>query len=382
MTKQQTVLITLGRLPKALDIARAFHSIGWRVVIAEPFGWHLSRVSRAVARCYKITAPNTNATQYRADLLKVVEREHVDLVMPVSEEAVYASSLINDLPEGVAFFGPDHQQMVRLHDKLHFCQLAAEQGLTVPDHAAFGTAEAEAIAQSGDYVLKPRNSATGLGVSFNSAGTALPTGVAYGDHLVQRKIEGALVSSFTLAQQGAVAVTVIYRGVVFDGTVAIAFERVTDCKAAEHWITDFVSATAYTGMVAFDFLIDQSDRAYAVECNPRATSGLHFLTESDLAAAILSVPHAEPRFRTGVLQQFYPMLTLTQASFGKWAKYRNNLRTLFRAKDVTMRWSDPLPFLLMTPMSHQILRRALFGGVSMGEAAIEDIGWFGPQGRP
>ncbi|MEN9755617.1 MAG: hypothetical protein RLZ07_1999, partial [Pseudomonadota bacterium] len=39
----QSVLLTLGRLPKGLDIARSFHRAGWRVIIADPARDHLAR---------------------------------------------------------------------------------------------------------------------------------------------------------------------------------------------------------------------------------------------------------------------------------------------------------------------------------------------------
>ena len=52
-----TVLITLGRLPKAHDLARGFKRLGYRVIVAEPFRWHLMGVSNVIARRYTVTAP-------------------------------------------------------------------------------------------------------------------------------------------------------------------------------------------------------------------------------------------------------------------------------------------------------------------------------------
>ena len=51
------LLLTLGRLPKALDVARGFADLGWRVVVAEPFKRHLAGASRAVAQSHRVTAP-------------------------------------------------------------------------------------------------------------------------------------------------------------------------------------------------------------------------------------------------------------------------------------------------------------------------------------
>ena len=59
-----TALLTLGRLPKALDIARALHGAGVRVIVAEPFRRHLSGVSNAVDRNFVVTAPAVDGPRY------------------------------------------------------------------------------------------------------------------------------------------------------------------------------------------------------------------------------------------------------------------------------------------------------------------------------
>ena len=64
----RTVLLTLGRLPKGLEVARSFARAGWRVIVAEPFAWHLARVSRDVARSYRVAAPNADHARYLRDI--------------------------------------------------------------------------------------------------------------------------------------------------------------------------------------------------------------------------------------------------------------------------------------------------------------------------
>ena len=81
-----TAILTLGRLPKALAVARALRSQGYRIVVAEPFALHVSRVSRDVARSYTLPAPNLDPDGYRAALLDVIEREQAELLVPISEE--------------------------------------------------------------------------------------------------------------------------------------------------------------------------------------------------------------------------------------------------------------------------------------------------------
>ena len=119
----ETALLTLGRMPKALDLAWALAGAGWRVVIAEPFAWHLSRLSRRVARSYRVPSPVSDPAGYRAALRDVVARERVSLVVPVSEEIFHAAAL--DLPAGVRFFGEGQARLLALHDKLGFNRIAA-----------------------------------------------------------------------------------------------------------------------------------------------------------------------------------------------------------------------------------------------------------------
>ena len=60
----RTVLLTLGRLPKALELARALHAAGCRVVVAEPFRRHLTGASRQVARSVQVTSPVIDREAY------------------------------------------------------------------------------------------------------------------------------------------------------------------------------------------------------------------------------------------------------------------------------------------------------------------------------
>ena len=86
-----TVLITLGRLPKGLELARALAGAGCRVLVAEPWRWHLTRLSGAVDACHVLPPPATRPDDYDQALRDLVDAEDVDLVVPVSEEILHVS---------------------------------------------------------------------------------------------------------------------------------------------------------------------------------------------------------------------------------------------------------------------------------------------------
>ncbi|MEM6851705.1 MAG: hypothetical protein AAF527_08255, partial [Pseudomonadota bacterium] len=75
--------------------------------------------------------------------------------------------------------------------------------------------------------------------------------------------------------------------------------------------------------------------------------------------------------------QFYACLTEFWARIRSRTEREAVASALRTCRDVTWRRDDPLPFLTMTPTSWEILRIAMAQGVSLGEAATQDIGWFG-----
>ncbi len=375
---QPTVLITLGRLPTALDLARGFAELGWRVVVAEPFAWHLCRPSRAVARSYQVTAPRRDPQRYRDEILAIVEKERAALILPVSEETMHLAALHGRLPSGVRLYAPGEEAVLALHSKRRFNDLARRHGLSAPDTVGLAEAGAADLAASGPVVVKPDFSCSGRGVRIVRDGVLPFSKDADRASIVQRFVAGEHLSSFSIAHSGKLLATAAYRAAVTSGTVAVAFERVTDRPLVEDWIARFVAATEHSGFISFDFIIDATGAAMAIECNPRVTSGVHFLEPADLARAIVEPATAPPiRFRPHArLQQFYPCLTETQASlFRRRDRLRANFRVLRRTRDVAWRGSDPLPFMLMPATSFAILRKTLFDGLSFAEAATEDIEW-------
>nr|BBD50087.1 hypothetical protein [Haliea sp. ETY-M] len=375
--RAQTVLITLGRLPKALALARACRSQGCRVVVAEPFRWHLGSLSRAVDRCVRVTAPNVDREAYFRELLRLIDEERVDLVLPVSEEALHIAALAPQLPPHARLFGADHATLATLHDKLDFARLAQRLELPVPATEPAGTAAATALSLAQDYVEKPRHSCSGIGLRMAEAGEPL---AGVDDRvLVQGFARGELLSSLTLVHEGRELATVVYRGTVFAGTVAVCFERVDEAPAIRDWITGFVAGYPCSGFVAFDFIVDEDGVARALECNPRATSGVHFFDAASLGAALLD-PAAADTVALAERERFqwaYSTLTEAYAAIFRPREFARRMGQLFRARDVVWEARDPLPFLLMTPLSWEILWPAMSTSLTLGEATQRDIAWFG-----
>jgi hypothetical protein len=388
----KTVLLTLARLPKALTLARALHQAGHRVVIAEPFRWHVCKPSRAVSVCYRVPAPNTSSAAYLDALESIIRQESVDLVIPVSEEALHVAGLHGRLPAQVTLLCPPPDLLCELHDKLRFARLAEQQSLPVPATYPAGAGAARALAAKVPYVIKPAQGCSGIGLELRQAGTPPPA--EDGSTLVQRRIDGRHVSTLSFLHRGRSLVTVCYEGTVYAGTVAVCFRRVDGLAAVESWVRRFCENLDYTGFIAFDFIVDHAGTPWAIECNPRVTSGIHFLDAACLGRALSGpagvdeIPIRQDRDR---FQWGYSTLTEAYAALFKPREFFRRLREMVGARDVVWSLRDPLPFVLMTPMSWEILWPAMTTAMTLGEATQRDIAMMsigtgsvgtGPAARP
>jgi predicted ATP-grasp superfamily ATP-dependent carboligase len=275
--------------------------------------------------------------------------------------------------------------LLALHNKLSFIDRCQEYRVSAPETYDFGDPRADALAASGDYIVKPVFSCSGRGVVFQQRGEALPRCATAEPMIVQAWVKGNVLSTFSVAHEGAALATVVYRGAVMSGTVAVCFERVTAAdgqhQAVIDWVNQFVRRARFSGFISFDLVIDAEGKPHGIECNPRATSGLHFVNPRELAAAVVNPEsNTNIRFRAETLmQQFYPCLTELQKSMFSGGMFRKNLRQFLRARDVTWDWRDPIPFLTMPFTASQIIWKSVRAGVTMGEVATLDVGWYGTK---
>ncbi len=370
------VLLTLGRMPKGLDLARGFAAAGCDVYVADPHANHISRYSNSVKECFTVTAPNDSADDFVDDLLNIVKDKAIDIVVPISEESVYTAKLKVRLPEHVIFFGPGFDVARRLHDKYEFNRYLVELNLPAPETALLGTDEANELVQQHDVIVKPIHASAGIDIITVNQGDSLPSATNR-PSLVQQQLRGRLLTSLSVAKDGQCLQTGIYEGRIFTGSVAIAFERVNDAEVVQEFAKRFIEDSHYTGFISFDVFIENDNNAYAIECNPRLTSGIHLFNTTDVARAIMSeAVHPEIALRERLsFQHFWPALGTTEMSLIKGGPFKHNLKHFLKSSDVTWSRHDIKPFLMMNFCSGEILKKYFFDKMSLGEASITDIEW-------
>ena len=380
----RTALLTVGRFPKALTLARGLHRHGVRVLVADPLKRQLCSVSRSVSKNYQVAAPNTDVRAWERDILEIIDREQVTDLVPVSEEVCHVANLAPKLPAHVRYVGPSTPWIAQWHDKLAFVSHAIDRGVTAPSVFTTTDPEARALVRQTECVLKPRRGCSGTDISFIPPGSSLPP--PSNELLVQRKVEGTHLYTISWVEDGQVMTTASYRGSTHSGTVAVGFQSAPTPFSVKQWIEQFVADTGTTGFLSFDFILDRGGIPWGIECNPRASSGIHLIDEAWLGAAVMGEASTPASITPAGKRAQWSYSTLTEAYKHLWRlrapQLLRCLRDLLVSRDVVWSWRDPLPFLLMTPLCWEFIWKSIRERMPIGDASQCDIAWHWFKAEP
>ncbi len=391
----KTVLLTLGRLPVALEIARAFHSRGWRVIVAETLSWHQCRLSTAVAASHVVVSPVIDHRRHKRQLLEIIKLEQVSLVVPVSEEILYVARIRDQLPDDVTLLAMNSSLLDQLHDKWLFARWAMHNEFPVPLTALGGSDAAEQLIENHAYVIKPRLSCSGVGVVYGNKGVMPEPELLGDDQIVQVRLTENRCSSFVMSSHGRCLVIVTYQSLLDSGSVAVRFERIETPLEIKQFNEAIVSQLDFSGMISFDFMENHERRWQAIECNPRATSGLHLVSLQQIVAGFLAMENpalidriSEPFSNYAAAtdlamlpletqrQEFWSALTETEGQLFR-GKFSLSLwKQLFRTRDISWSKSDWKPCVLMPFATWQLLWLAIRKRKPVSQVAMLDVGWY------
>ena len=353
---RKTILVSGGKMTKALQLARSFHAAGHRVILAESAKYRFTghRFSRAVDRFH--TVPRPDAPGYADALLAIVRQENVDVYVPVcSPVASYHDALAKPvLAPYCEVLHEDADMIGKLDDKYEFSVMAANLGLTVPDtHRVSSPAQVAGFdfAAADPYILKsipydpvhrldlttlPRPSAR------ETAAFARSKPISDGHPwIMQGLVRGREYCAHSTVRDGNVQVYCCCESSAFQVNYEMA-----DKPEIEAWVRGFVEPLKLTGQFSFDFIQAGDGRVYAIECNPRTHSAITmFYNHPGLAHAYLDddVVTIEPAADSRPTYWLYHELWRVITGPGRPAR----LKVIRRGKDAIFDWADPLPFLLV-----------------------------------
>ena len=353
---RRTVLITGGKMTKALQLARSFHSAGHRVVLVESKKYRFTghRFSRAVDAFHCV--PEPTAPGYAEALRDIAVVERVDVFVPVSSPAgsvhdARAGELISDFCDVVHV---DSATVRMLDDKTEFSTTAASLGLRVPDFRRVTDAQ-----QVVDFDFPPGRTYILKRLAYNPVGrmdlVPLSAQTPERNATVARSLRISADDPWIL-QEFVEGQEYCTHGTVRDGRLQVygccessAFQinyANVDKPEIRSWVETFVEALGITGQASFDFIEAADGHPYAIECNPRTHSAITmFYDHPEVAAAYLDEGHPVITPRPGARPTYWiyheMWRLLTQP------KKTARIATILRGTDAIFAWWDPWPYFMV-----------------------------------
>lgn len=368
------ILLTSGRAPASLELARLLSSSGHDVYVVDSFFWHLSKNSNAVQKSFHIKRPRQDKKEYLEEINQIIKKYSIDLLIPVYEETFHIS-LLKDKIVGCPVFVDKIEKLRLLHHKYHFVKLCEKLHLNVPQ-SLFVDSHKDLKNLNWDSrktVLKPCFSRYGEEVIISPESFDLKIDLSSeSPWVVQQKLEGKQYSTYSICHKGRVLSLSIYPTEITQNKVSLNFKSV-QIPSIERWILTFVKEMNYTGQIGFDFFVCD-EKAYAIECNPRMTSGLHlFYNFSQITECFTNPESLKSMIKPNNNSQ--SMFGLPVILYGLTKK--GVFKIFLESKDVMFRWNDLRPSFDQFICLFYVIYKSIKNKVTVSQMTTLDIEWNG-----
>lgn len=381
------VLITGARAPAALDLARSFGAAGFDVHLADSQAGLMGRWAGVAQAVHRYASPALKPNDFRRDVQRLASELRPALIVPVCEEVFHLTLAAEALGLKDRVFAPSSAVLDRLHSKARFIDLCEALGLAAPmTRKVASRAELDAVATEPDRrVFKAEYSRFSAGALVGPSAGRLagirPTRAR--PWVVQDRIHGREVCFYAVAVAGRLAAFGAYGSPWrMSGGVGYAFAPLAEPERARLMeAATRLAQVVGTGQFACDLIVDVDDRPWLIECNPRATSGVHlFGGRRDLADAFFGREETtvigRDRGHLGPAMWCYGLPSaLVQGRLADWSKQRR------AASDVISRGKSAAAVGAVLDSAVYSLQALMRGG-SLEQAMTRDMEWNGPGGVP
>lgn len=378
----ERVLITGARAVAALDFARSLRAAGYEPHLADCSPAWVARLSRTGGPVHRHASPVTQPAAFARDIRSLIERLDPVRIIPTCEEVFHLAALAAADGVSARLFAPSPDRLGTLHAKDRFAALCGRLGLPVPDTTAVTDRAAleDFSGEAAGHVFKPVWSRFGGRTLIAPAPAALAavTPSPETPWVIQRRITGEEVSFHAVCHEGRVTAFCAYGSDWrLSGGASYVFRPLSADQTAQlRPMAEALAAFAGSGQIACDAIIDAAGKAWLIECNPRATSGVHLFGRSaEFGRALMGRGEAGP---ATVTRHLSPALWLhglpTALRHRRLADWRAQGR---QGSDAVAAPGDPGPVLGALADAAVFGLRAVCTGRSITAAMTADIEWNG-----
>jgi len=371
------ILLTNGRFPVSLDLARQLHSLGHVVFVVDPMRFHISKFSRVVKKSYFVPAPHVDATGYVEGVRKAVRESNIQLIIPMHEEIFYLTQYEDLKP---LLFAPEYHTLISMHNKWEFYELVTAIGCDAPPSILCRSMDDlnKLDLAHKEYALKPVFGRALSGIFHLKPGQPIPDDLKISEdiqYIGQEWIYGKQFCSYAVARDGEIKASAVYPVVdTIDGSSCVYFESIEHRKIKE-FMEKFARAYRLNGQVAFDF-VETPEKVMVFESNPRATSGIHLFKHTPWLAEAMTLPNTQRHDAPeGAKRQLMPGMLMWEHGDIHGKKRLQHTKRLLRTRDVTFGKSDPFPALMQPFLYITYLQQCRKKNLKLKELFQWDVIW-------
>lgn len=377
------ILILGARAPACLEWARAFSVAGWKVTVADSLYFPVARFSRASDDFLHLPEPRSNPDRWISDIRNAVIAKAIDVILPTCEEVFYLGNQLGQLPCRVICM--ELSSLHKHHHKYLFTQQLQDWPCQAPEsHLLLSQKDVVRFTEdSRRWVFKPAYSRFASRTLICPEKQHIEKIPVSKDQpwVAQRFVDGKELCSYSIFANGRLTAHACYHPKYRVGRGSGIWFEPVDCSAIRTFVERFGAATGFNGQVAFDFIEAEDGQCYVLECNPRATSGVHLFHDQplELVQALIGEP-TQPVTPTAKASMVGLAMLIIASPVNFWRYWF--WQDLLIAKDVIVRKKDWGPLFGQIPALFEIITRAVRKRRGLLAAATADIEWDGQPMRP
>ena len=362
-TDSQNILLTGGKMTKALQLARLLHRSGHKVYLSEveKFSCSGHAFSACIHKFVLLPDLNEGLKSYLSAIRKIVTAEEIDLVIPVaSPKVVYFDSEVKKtLKEHCQFLHFDMEVLKVLDDKHRLCEIASELGLTAPEvHRITNRNDLDRInfkQPKKKFILKnlsydPLNRLDRPLIPFPDQSEYFSK-LSFSEKnswVLQEFIEGTEYCTHSLVHKGKV----VLHCCCLSSDFQLRYKHIDHRKIFD-WISSFAKKLSLTGQISFDFIENNKGEIMPIECNPRTHSAVTtfynstrladtYVKPSSLVKYDAITPREDARETYWIYHELFELFSAFSAT-----RLIEKTKLFALGKEAIFDVHDPLPFLMV-----------------------------------